>query len=149
MEKHYIHSILSNLPLIICAILIMQKKYSVLFGLTLVATIVHGIKKLSNHIPKDSIIYQITRRPENGVYCGMTCFEKKTSISEPGFPSGHTAFITFYALCLPHTAYFIFMKVVLVLLVSYNRIQTGCHTLLQVIGGMLFGGFLNRYIMLC
>ena len=148
MNEKYVHSFLSNLPSIIFLLLIIQKNYSLIIGLSLVVTLVHTIKKLSNNIPKDNILYKITRRPANGVYCGVSCLEKKTHMSDPGFPSGHTAFITFYALCLPQSFYFTVVKIILVLSVSYNRIHSSCHTCFQVIGGILFGGYLQRFLIL-
>lgn len=148
MNEKYMHSFLSNLPSIIFLLLIIHKNYSLIVGLSLVVALVHVIKKLSNNIPKDSILYHITRRPENGVYCGVTCLEKKTHVSDPGFPSGHTAFITFYAMCLPQSIHFTIIKGFLILLVSYNRIHSSCHTFIQVIGGILFGGHLHKYLIL-
>jgi len=148
MNEKHVHSFLSNLPSIIFLLLIIQKNYSLIIGLSLVVALVHVIKKLSNNIPKDTILYKITRRPENGVYCGVSCLDKKTHISDPGFPSGHTAFITFYALCLPQSFYFTVIKIILVLSVSYNRIHSCCHTFFQVIGGILFGGYLQKYLIL-
>ena len=148
MKKRYMHSFLSNIPTIIVVFLIIRKKHSLIFALSLVVALVHMIKQLSNNIPEESFLYKITRRPENGVYCGVTCLEKKTHVSDPGFPSGHTAFITFYALCLPHSFYFTIIKGILVLLVSYNRIHSSCHTFIQVAGGILFGAQLHKYLIL-
>lgn len=149
METKYIHSFLSNLPSIIFVILVLRKSYIMLISLTIVVALVALVKELLNHIPKDSAMYCITRRPENGVYCGVSCLEKKTSISDPGFPSGHAAFITFYALCLPsHSLLYTIVKGLLILSVSYNRLRSGCHTIVQVVCGIMFGGYLQRYLLL-
>lgn len=143
----YIHSFLSNLPSIIFIILVLQKSYIMMLSLTIVVALVALVKELSNHLSKGSALYNLTRRPENGLYCGVSCLEKKTSISDPGFPSGHVAFITFYALCLPsYSLVYTIIKGVLILSVSFNRLKTGCHTILQVIGGIVFGGYLQRFI---
>ena len=146
MKQKYVNLFLSNLPSIIFAFLLKKKNYDLIISLSVVIVLVYIIKYLSNNIPKSSFLYRLTRRPENGVYCGMTCLEKKTHVSDPGFPSGHTSFITFYALCLPQTIYFTIIKIILVLSVSYNRIQSCCHTYIHVIGGILFGGYLHSYL---
>lgn len=149
MKTKYIHSFLLNLPSIIFVLLALGKSYSMILSLTIVVALVALVKELSNNIPKGNILYNLTRRPENGLYCGVSCLDKKTHISDPGFPSGHVAFITFYALCLPsYSLLYTIIKGVLILSVSYNRLRTGCHTILQVIGGILFGGYLQRFIML-
>jgi len=149
METKYIHSFLSNLPSIIFVILVLRKSYIMIISLTIVVALVALVKELTNHIPDDNAVYRLTRRPENGLYCGVSCLEKKTSISDPGFPSGHAAFITFYALCLPsHSLLYTIVKGVLILSVMYNRLRSGCHTILQVFGGMVFGGYLQRYLLL-
>ena len=101
METKYIHSFLSNLPSIIFVILVLRKSYIMIISLTIVVALVALVKELTNHIPDDNAVYRLTRRPENGLYCGVSCLEKKTSISDPGFPSGHAAVITVYAFCLP------------------------------------------------
>jgi membrane-associated phospholipid phosphatase len=149
MEIKYIHSFLSNLPSIIFMIFVLLKSYTMIISLTIVVSLVALVKELSNYLPKDSALYRLTRRPEKGLFCGLSCLEKKTSISDPGFPSGHVAFITFYTLCLPsYSVLYTIIKGLLILLVSYNRLKSGCHTILQVIGGIVFGGYLQRFIML-
>jgi len=66
MDEKYVHSFLSNLPSIIFLLLIIQKNYSLIIGLLLVVTLVHTIKKLSNNIPKDNILYKCGWSPLEG-----------------------------------------------------------------------------------
>lgn len=148
ITKYNINVILSNIPSFIFLILILLKKYSLVLGLIITTICCQILKKLTNFLPKESIIYKITRRPENGLYCGITCIENKTKKDDPSFPSGHMSFVTFFAFCLPNTTLMIITKILLIAITAYNRIITKCHTYIQVIGGLFFGYTMNQLLII-
>jgi membrane-associated phospholipid phosphatase len=148
ITKYNINVILSNIPSLMILILILLKKYSLVSGLIITTICCQLVKKLTNFLPKESIIYRITRRPENGLYCGITCIENKTKKDDPAFPSGHISFVTFFSFCLPNTTIMNIAKLVLISLTAYNRIITKCHTYVQVIGGLFFGYTMNKLLII-
>ena len=64
ITKYNINVILSNIPFLMILILILLKKYSLVSGLIITTICCQLVKKLTNFLPKESIIYRITRRPE-------------------------------------------------------------------------------------
>lgn len=139
---------LSNLPSFIMLILIVLKKYTIFIGLLITTVCCHIVKQLTNALPSQSILYRITRRPESGIYCGISCIESKTKKDDPGFPSGHMSFITFFCFCLPHTTTMNFIKFLLITITAFNRIITRCHTYIQVLGGLFFGYIMNQLLII-
>lgn len=148
MTKYNINVTLSNIPAFLFLTLILLKKYSLVLGLIITTICCQILKKLTNFLPKESIIYKITRRPENGLYCGITCIENKTKKDDPAFPSGHMSFVTFFSFCLPNTTIMNIAKLVLISLTAYNRIITKCHTYVQVICGLFFGYTMNKLLII-
>lgn len=147
MTIYNLNILLSNLPMFIFIGLIMMKKIMMIVGLLITTILCHGMKYLTNLLPMDSLLYKMTRRPESGLYCGISCIEGKTKKHDPGFPSGHTLFITFFSLCLPNTILMNMLKFTLICLVSFNRIITKCHTYIQVFGGLFFGYVMNTLLL--
>ena len=139
----FINLIMTNSPIFICFLLYILKKYQLLCALVLVVIIVEIIKFASNALPKNSLLYKISRRPKNNANCGVFCYKNLATLNDPGLPSGHTTFITFFALCLPNTFHYNLLKILLIGLISFNRISTQCHTSLQVLSGIIFAYFMK------
>lgn len=146
VTKYNTNVILANLPSFIILILILMKKYTIVVGLLITTMCCHILKKITNELPPQSMLYKITRRPESGIYCGITCIESKTKKDDPGFPSGHMSFITFFCFCLPNTSIMNFIKLLLITITAFNRIITKCHTHTQVISGVFFGYIMNKLL---
>jgi membrane-associated phospholipid phosphatase len=146
MIKKYVHTFLSNFPAMILFVLVILKETTMIVGLCTTILIVVLLKRLSNNLPKESTLYNLTRRPQSGLCCGVTCMEKKTKVTDAGFPSGHVAFISFFVSCLPQTFVLTCFKITLLFLMCYNRIKTGCHTYVQVICGMLLGWSVQKFM---
>ena len=146
VTKYNTNVILANLPSFIILILILMKKYTIVVGLLITTMCCHILKKITNELPPQSMLYKITRRPESGIYCGITCIESKTKKDDPGFPSGHMSFITFFCFCLPNTSIMNFIKLLLITITAFNRIITKCHTYIQVLSGLLFGFIMNKLL---
>lgn len=134
----YTSLILSNLPVIVFLIYLKLRNYDLLVGLIFTSILVKFVKISTNFLDPKSILYKITRRPEKDLRCGF-CFEQKTTLDDPGFPSGHSAFITYFALSLPNTTLMFPIKLVLILSTALHRVSIRCHTHQQVFFGTLFG----------
>ena len=148
ITKYNINIVLSNLPSFMLLALVLLKKYTIVLGLLITTLCCHIFKKLTNSLPQKSILYEITRRPESGIYCGISCIENKTKKDDPGFPSGHMSFITFFSFCLPNTIIMNIIKLLLITATAFNRIVTKCHTYIQVLGGLLFGYIMNQLLII-
>lgn len=132
-----INLFMTNLPVFIIIMLYIIKKYQLLFTLLLIVTIVEIIKYITNFLPKNSYFYKMSRRPKSNANCGLICYKKLAKLDDPGFPSGHMTFMTFFVLCLPDSFEYNLIKIILVGLTSFNRISTQCHTSLQVLFGII------------
>ena len=148
ITRYNINITLSNLPTFIIIALILLKKYTIVIGLLITTVCCYIVKKLTNALPPQSMLYEITRRPESGIYCGISCIENKTKKDDPGFPSGHMSFITFFSFCLPDTTIMNIMKLLLITITAFNRIITKCHTYIQVLGGLFFGYIMNQLLII-
>lgn len=148
ITKYNINIVLSNLPSFIIIALVALKKNTIVIGLIITTVCCHVLKKLTNSLPKHYLLYRITRRPESGIYCGISCIENKTKKDDPGFPSGHMSFITFFSFCLPNTTLMNITKLLLITITAFNRIITKCHTYIQVLGGFFFGYIMNQLLII-
>ena len=84
------------------------------------------------------------KRPINAVNCDIFCRNGNCE-NKPGFPSGHMTIVTFffvYLYLLEGKASdwgFVLFATVCVLLVGMARFWKRCHTILQVICGIIWG----------
>lgn len=115
----------------------MNKYISNLLLLSLVLSITYFHKEIQNKVEK--MIFQKYydnknfRRPRH-ICAGdntLDCF---------GFPSGHAETITIFSLLMYFYKLFpLWFAIIIILLVSYQRIYTYSHNILQVIVGIIFG----------
>ena len=80
-------------------------------------------------------------RPEGAKGCGPFCIEGPVN-GKPGFPSGHAAGSTVFALGVLHMFPSMELAALLLLwtgLIGWSRIEKKCHTLIQIAGGYAYG----------
>lgn len=100
------------------------------------------ITSLSVELLKN-FIFPNQHRPSKAKGCDLFCLHK-TDENKPGMPSGHAATVAFYG-----TFYNIKnpLYIIYVVLMAVSRYMKNCHTIPQIIAGLLFGagmGFLFR-----
>ena len=86
---------------------------------------------------------QVCMRPQNALNCNTMCNDGACG-GQPGMPSGHMTitlfFLTFFYLINNHLNrdYVVFATAVTAVM-AVARIRKGCHNIVQVATGMLFG----------
>ena len=84
-------------------------------------------------------------RPEGAKGCGPFCIEGPVG-GKPGFPSGHMAVSTVFALGVLQM--FPSMELAALMLVwtgliGWSRYEKKCHSVIQIAGGFLYGCFVS------
>ena len=86
----------------------------------------------------------MSRRPEGAENCDYLSKMGPAKKDAPGFPSGHmttTAFFAMYkAIDNKENAPLIALLTAIVISMSWSRYYKKCHTVLQIIGGIILGG---------
>jgi membrane-associated phospholipid phosphatase len=104
-------------------------------GIILTGSLVEIIKKF---------ILPTMTRPEGAKGCDLLC-KSTNDTNKPGMPSGHTAMIAFFGSYYGiQSPYFIGY----VILIMMSRYFKKCHTIMQILAGLLLGlciGFGLRY----
>ena len=112
------------------------------------------ITKVIKSLPYPEILWEITRRPEGAFNTDYFSRNGKALKDAPGFPSGHMTSITsfcFYMLLrkkkndwknfFTNNNILVLFSLILILLMAFARWYKRCHNLVQIIGGIIYGGF--------
>jgi membrane-associated phospholipid phosphatase len=89
----------------------------------------------------------LTLRPENGSGCLFEDSGDKDYLFKTGFPSGHAATTTLFCAYniknnLNNIPLVIF-NIFLILIIAWSRWYKNCHTVIQLVAGILYGLFLT------
>lgn len=88
-------------------------------------------------------VFSDQHRPPNAKGCDLFCLHE-TDENKPGMPSGHVATVAFYGVLYNITNP---LYILYVALIATSRYRKHCHTIPQIIAGLLFGsgvGFLYK-----
>ncbi len=93
--------------------------------------------------PKNSL----TLRPKNGKNCFLNKQLESNFFFETGFPSGHAAMTTLFCAYsiknnLANIPLVIF-NIFLIIIMSWARWYSNCHTITQIVAGIFYGLFLT------
>ena len=128
------------LPIFLILALLLNDQLFIIRGLVVTTITVSLIKFATNQFPEKSTIFQMSRRPKGAKCCDILSFDSSDQSKQPGFPSGHMAFISYFIMCSPkNTVLQITLNVALWVLMAYDRMATNCHTPFQVISGSVVG----------
>ena len=110
------------------------------------------IVKCIKRLPYPNILYKFTRRPNGATKCDYLSRDTKYNSNSPGFPSGHMVSITIFSMykiiehIWNHEVYehkligsYILFHIWLIFIMGIARYYKKCHTLPQIIFGILFG----------
>ncbi len=135
------------LPIFLIIALLLDEKLSIIRGLVVTTLVVSLIKFVTNQFPENSAVFQMSRRPKGARCCDILSFDSSDQSKQPGFPSGHMAFISYFIMCSPKDSILqVILNVAMWLLMAHDRMTTNCHTLFQVISGSLLGIVVNKLI---
>jgi len=99
------------------------------------------LKKIFQHYFGDIRMFKRPNPPREG--CGPFADLSFPGSRSFGFPSGHAQtmffYSIFYTLIYPTNYLLIIVLWMSSILVCYQRVETGCHNIIQVFGGGVFG----------
>jgi membrane-associated phospholipid phosphatase len=84
-------------------------------------------------------IFPSQHRPRGAKGCDLFCIHE-TDENRPGMPSGHAATVAFYGIFynIKSPIYLIY-----VLLMAVSRYMKNCHSIPQIVAGLLFGAVMG------
>jgi len=141
----YFFDLVSTIPLAMYFGLLYQGLQSKKWGpivLCLSLLSMDKVTYLMKRINYPESLYKMSRRPENANKCDYLS-RREYNKDSPGFPSGHmtttTMFAVYQMLKYPST-YSKVLNISLIVLMAFARYVKQCHTVIQIVGGVVLGG---------
>lgn len=95
-------------------------------------------------LPYPESLYKMSRRPEGAENCDYLSKMGPAKKDAPGFPSGHMTTTSFFAVYKVLENYdnipLIALLTTIVISMSWSRHFKKCHSVIQIIGGIILGG---------
>ena len=103
---------------------------------------------LTKMIKHATINVEIFKRPSGACRCNLLSNDDTDLSSKPGMPSGHLSvtsfFIVFLLLTNDYNIILIIASSIFIILMSCARYFKKCHSIVQIISGLLFGGSMGK-----
>jgi membrane-associated phospholipid phosphatase len=105
-------------------------------------------------LPYPESLYKMSRRPDGAENCDYLSKMGPAKKDAPGFPSGHMTTTTFFAVYkvmenMENTPLVALLTAV-VISMSWSRYYKKCHSVIQIVGGIILGGgsafLIKKYI---